>query len=139
MKKNKTTVTALSVADHLASLSNATQIADSQRLIELLSEQTGCTAKMWGGGMVGFGSYYYRYESGHEGEAPLIAFALRATATVLYVSGQLEQREALLAGLGKHKTEKNCIYIKKLSDIDFSILAQLTAAHIAYIQGLYQS
>jgi hypothetical protein len=137
MAKNKTTETILSVKDFINDIKDETKRKDSFSLIELIKKQTGLEPKMWGPGIVGFGSYHYKYDSGHEGDSPLVGFSPRASAISLYLSGQFEKREELLEKLGKHKTNKGCIYVKKLDDINIEILQKMIANHIRHIQELY--
>ncbi|WP_366889244.1 DUF1801 domain-containing protein [uncultured Aquimarina sp.] len=106
---------------------------DSHKLIELMSEWSGFAPKMWGPTIIGFGSYHYKYTSGHEGDAPLIAFSPRKAQFSLYVYSQTEKSKRLLEGFGKFKMGKACIYIKKLSDIEITILEELCIETIAYL------
>ena len=80
---------------------------------------------MWGPSIIGFGSYHYKYESGHEGDAPLIGFSPRSSAFSLYLSCDFKMKEDLLPKFGKYKMAKSCIYVKKLDDIDLSILTKM--------------
>ncbi len=137
MAKNKTTKTSISVNDFISALKDETKREDSFKLIELLKKQTGLEPKMWGPSIVGFGSYHYKYESGHEGDSPLVGFSPRAAAITLYLSGHFEKREEWLEKLGKHKTDKGCIYIKKLDEIHIEVLQKMIANHIKHIQKLY--
>ncbi len=137
MAKNKTTETALSVTDFIDGVKDETKRNDAFRLIELIRKQTQLEPKMWGSSIVGFGSYHYKYDSGHEGDSPIVGFSPRASAISLYLSGQFEKREELLQSLGKHKTGKGCIYIKKLDDIKLEILQKMIANHIQHIETLY--
>ena len=98
-----------------------------------MSEWTGFQAKMWGPSIIGFGSYHYKYASGHEGDAPLIGFSPRKAAFSLYVFSQIEENKHLLDELGKYKMAKSCIYIKMLSDINISTLEKLCISTIAYL------
>lgn len=125
MAKNKTFETAKCVATFIKALKDETKRSDSLRIIELMSDQTGFEPKMWGPSIIGFGSYHYKYESGREGDMPLVGFSPRAAAIVLYLSGNLEKREEMLQSLGKHKTGKGCVYIKKIEDIDISVLKKM--------------
>ncbi|MEI7727571.1 MAG: DUF1801 domain-containing protein, partial [Bacteroidota bacterium] len=104
MEKNKTTQTNISVTDFINKVKDATKRKDSFSLIELIKQQTELDPKMWGPSIVGFGSYHYKYDSGHEGDSPLVGFSPRAAAITLYLSGHFEKREELLEKLGKHKT-----------------------------------
>ena len=129
MAKNKTTETDISVTDFVNALKGETKRADSFRLIELIRNITKLEAKMWGKSIIGFGSYHYKYESGHEGDSPLVGFSPRAAALTLYIPA-FEIREPFLEKLGKHKTSKGCVYIAKLEDIDLAVLEQMIRKHI---------
>jgi len=114
MAENKTKPTRVSVAAFLKSKATGQQLKDGQELVRLFKEVTGKPAKMWGPGIVGFDTYHYVYESGREGDAPLIAFSPRKPETVLYLA-QSRGKELLTAKLGKFKSRGGCIYIKKLA------------------------
>lgn len=134
MSKTKTTYTESDVMDFVNSyVDNDQKKADSIRLIELMTEWSGFGPKMWGPTIIGFGNYHYKYESGHEGDAPIIGFSPRKAAFSLYVYSPTEKSEELLAGLGKFKISKACIYVKKLSDIDISTLRELCMESIKYV------
>jgi len=130
--KNKTTETEVSVTDFINSyVENDLKKSDSFQLVELMSEWSGFEPKMWGPTIIGFGSYKYKYPSGHQGSAPLIGFSPRKAEFSLYVYSPTEENERLLDSLGKFKMGKACIYIKKLSDIDISVLKQICEKTIA--------
>ncbi len=132
--KNKTTETAVKVIDFINSfVENDQKKADSLQLIELMTKWSGVEPKMWGPSIIGFGSYHYKYTSGHEGDAPLIAFSPRKAAFSLYVFSPTEENKHLLEVLGKYKISKACVYIKKLSDINTDILEKLCKTSIDYI------
>ena len=137
MAKNKTTETSTSVHEFLNTVKEEAKRKDSLRLIELIKKQTGIEPKMWGPSIVGFGSYYYKYDSGHEGDSLLVAFSPRASAITLYLSGHFEKREELLETLGKHKTDKGCIYMKSLDNINIGTLEKMIVNHIKHIKELY--
>ena len=139
MAKNKTTETSTSVHEFLNTVKEEAKRKDSLRLIELIKKQTGIEPKMWGPSIVGFGSYYYKYDSGHEGDSPLVAFSPRASAISLYLSGHFEKREELLETLGKHKTDKGCIYMKSLDNINIGTLEKMIVNHIKHIKELYSN
>lgn len=122
---NKTTENQDSVETYLDGISDAGKRSDCVALIALITEQTGLPAKMWGTSIVGFGTYHYRYESGREGDAPLVGFSARKNAISLYLGSTFEQREALLARFGKHKTGKGCVYINRLADVDLAVLGHM--------------
>lgn len=134
MAKNKTAETEVSVFDFINSfVENDQKKADSLRLIEIMSEWSGFQPKMWGPTIIGFGSYHYKYASGHEGDCPLIGFSPRKAAFSLYVFSPTPGNNHLLDGLGKFKISKACIYVKKLSDINIPVLEKLCKTSIAYI------
>lgn len=137
MAKNKTTETTGSVTDFLNTVPDETKRNDSFRLVEIMEEQSGYKAKMWGPSIVGFGSYHYKYASGHEGDAPLAGFSPRKGATTLYLMHDPTEKEKLLTNLGKHKTDGGCIYIKKLKDIDEEILRKMISTSISYLKEKY--
>jgi hypothetical protein len=100
--------------------------ADARTLSALMGEITGEPPAMWSSGIVGFGRYHYRYESGHEGDSALASFAPRKQATVVYLAGYFEGRDAeLIERLGPVKTGKGCVYIKRLDDVDRDALREL--------------
>lgn len=134
MAKTKTTYTEIDVKDFLDSyVDNEQKKTDSLQLIELMQEWSDSEPKMWGPSIIGFGNYHYKYASGHEGDAPVIGFSPRKAAFSLYVYSDTEKSKLLLPNLGKFKMSKACIYIKKLSDIDVSILQELCMESIQYI------
>jgi hypothetical protein len=140
MAKNKTTQTETKVEEFIqAFVEDQTKREDAFSLINIMQEQSGFEPKMWGPSIIGFGSYHYKYASGHQGDAPLVAFSPRKAAITLYLYTSAENREDFLAKLGKHKASKGCIYIKKLSDIDVEVLKRMILFSIDYIKKLYPS
>jgi hypothetical protein len=93
-----------------------------------MQKAAGEKPKMWGPSIIGFGSHHYVYDSGREGDMPLIAFSPRKAATVLY---GLSSSETVLPKLGKHTRGKGCIYIKKLADVDQKVLEAMAAKAVA--------
>ncbi len=134
MTKNKTTETEVDVFDFIESyVDNEQKKADSHKLIELMREWSGFQPKMWGSTIIGFGNYHYKYTSGHEGDAPLLGFSPRKTQFSLYIYSKTDKSDELLKDFGKFKMGKSCIYIKKLDDIDISILKKLCIETIKYL------
>src|SRR5690606_5794734 len=117
MAENKTKETTENVIDFINQVDDEQKRKDSFQLLKLMEKTSGHKAKMWGPSIIGFGSYHYKYESGHEGDAPLIGFSPRKSAISLYVFTGLEEHKHLLDDLGKFKMGKACIYAKKMSDI----------------------
>lgn len=137
MSAPKTRPTKVSVEKHVAAITNEEQRKDAQALVALMRRVTGQEPRMWGPTIVGFGSYHYRYPSGHEGDSPLAAFAMRGRELVVYIEADFEGRDALLARLGKHRTGKVCVYIRRLADIDLKILERLVTRSVAETKRRY--
>ena len=138
MAKQKTLPTEADVIHFIESFANSEQKKkDSFELLKLIKETTGFEPKMWGPSIIGFGSYHYKYASGHEGDAPIIGFSPRKTALSLYVYSPCSQNDELLKDLGKFKMGKACIYAKKLDDINSEVLKKLIKTTKAFIQEKY--
>lgn len=137
MAVNKTKATDVSVTEFIQNVDNEVKRNDSFQLVEIYKSITGFEAKMWGPTIIGFGTYHYKYASGHEGDMPIAAFSPRKDAIVFYISDEIENREQLLEKLGKHKKGKVCVYVKKLADIDLTILKELVIATIKDIAAKY--
>ena len=124
-----TKATAVSVAEFIAAVPDARRREEAAVVDAIHRRVTGVVPKMWGPSMVGYGSYHYRYASGHEGEAMRAGFSPRKSAMTVYLMGTYRVRqpeaEALFARLGKHKTGKACLYINKLADVDLDMLEAL--------------
>jgi hypothetical protein len=132
MPENKTTATTLSVGAFIDALTDAARRSDAKELVQLMQQISGEKPRLWGPSIVGFGSYHYRYDSGREGDMPLISFSPRKAATVLYSMLDHNEAKALLAKLGRHTTGKGCLYIKKLADVDRTILETLIKNAVAH-------
>lgn len=110
---------------------------DAYRLLDIFTETTGYPAKMWGPSIIGFGSYHYKYDSGHEGDAPLVGFSPRKAKISLYFATGDTERETLLQEFGKHTSGKACVYINKVADIDVDVLKALINQSVKFLQELY--
>jgi hypothetical protein len=128
---NKTRQTEVSVAAFIDAIADEARRADAKTLVKSMQSATGEKPKMWGPSIIGFGSYHYTYESGREGDMPLVGFSPRKAAIVLYGMRGSSDSEALLTRLGKHTTGKGCVYIKKLADVDQKVLKALVANSVA--------
>lgn len=137
MAEPKTRETDADVGAYIDGIENDTQRADARALAAMMAEITGEPPRMWGASMVGFGRYRYRYASGREGEWFRVGFAPRKRDLTLYIMAGFGDYEALLARLGKHKTGKSCLYIKRLSDVDPAALRALVEASVAWMAQKY--
>ncbi len=125
MAELKTKKTTASVAAFLDQISDEQRRKDCQRVLKIMKEATGEQPSMWGSSIVGFGTYKYRYASGHGGEWPIIGFSPRKNDLTLYIMQGFADYKELMAKLGKHKTGKSCLYIKKLDDVELPVLKKL--------------
>ncbi|WP_188204999.1 DUF1801 domain-containing protein [Desemzia incerta] len=125
-----------SVIDFIESVESEKKKADAYKLLDIFEEVTGFKAKMWGPSIIGFGSYHYKYASGHEGDAPLAGFSPRKAKISLYLAYESEEREKMLENFGKHTTGKACIYVNKLADIDTQVLKKLIEQSVETYQNL---
>jgi hypothetical protein len=136
--KNKTAYTETNVIEFInAFVDKEEKKQDCFRLIELMREWSGFEPKMWGPTIIGFGSYHYKYASGHEGDAPLIAFSPRKAEFSLYVVEPGHDYQKLLDELGKYKVGKACIYFKKLDGLNLEVLEKLSKETIKCLGEKY--
>ena len=136
--KNKTTKNEGDVKAFLEGLEDEKRKADSIMALELMRGITKEEPKMWGGGIVGFGDYHYKYESGREGDFFKVGFSPRKQNLTLYIMPGFERFEELMAQLGKYKTGKSCLYIKKIEDVDLDILKELVTESYGYMTKKYE-
>jgi Domain of unknown function (DU1801) len=122
MAQNKTTPNDQSVDQFLNTIADERKRQDSFTLLQLMQQVTGLEPKMWGGSIVGFGSYHYTYASGREGDTILVGFSPRKQSLTIYNMGGLDQTDDLLTRLGKHTLGGGCLYIKRLDEIDLPTL-----------------
>jgi hypothetical protein len=139
MAENKTKPTKTSVPAFIAAIMDQTRREDAKALVKLMQGAAGEKPKMWGPSIIGFGSYHYTYDSGREGDMPVIAFSPRKAAAVLYNMTGFKGSEALLAKLGRHTTGKGCLYIKKLADVDQKVLAAMAGKSVAAMRARHSS
>jgi hypothetical protein len=130
MAEAKTKPTKASVSGFLSKV-EASRRKDCQEILKMMEEATGEKPTMWGPSMVGFGSYHYRYASGHEGDCFVVGFSPRKDSLTLYITSEFEAYSELMAKLGKYRTGKSCLYIKKLDDIDRTVLRTLIKKAVA--------
>jgi len=135
MAENKTKPTKVSVSTFLDQLTDQTRRADARKLVRLMQDATAEKPKMWGPSIIGFGSCHFEYDSGREGDMPLIGFSPRKAATVLYLA--TGESNTLLAKLGKYTSGKSCLYIKKLTDVDQAVLEPLVGKSVAVMRARY--
>ncbi|WP_114953124.1 DUF1801 domain-containing protein [Sphingosinicella terrae] len=137
MAETKTKAHAASVDDFLAAVADPQKREDAGKIRAMMERLSGEPATMWGPSIVGFGRYHYRYDSGHEGDMCRTGFSPRAKEIVLYVTDGFPRHQALMDRLGKYRTGKSCLYIKRLSDVDESVLEALVAESLDHMREKY--
>lgn len=137
MAETRTKATEASVEECLGLIEDPERRADAHTIAGIMERVVGEPPKMWAASMVGFGSYHYKYPSGHEGDSMLAGFAVRRTEIVIYGIGEVEGREELLAKLGKHRVGKGCLYLKRLSNVDLGVLEELVRRSVAHLRAQY--
>lgn len=129
--------TGADVEEFLASVPDENRRDDARKVMAIMHEITGEPPAMWGPSIIGFGRYRYRYESGHEGEAPVAGLSPRKPHLVVYLIGDYAKKYAsTLARLGPHKLGKSCLYLKRLSDVDESVLRELIERSMRVSRGV---
>lgn len=137
MAENKTQPTGQSVESFINALEDQQKTADSYSLIELMKDVTGCEPKMWGPSIIGFDQYHYKYESGREGNFLKVGFSPRKRELSIYLMCSFDKNEELMKKLGKHRTGKSCLYVKKLKDIDMDVLKELVEESVKFVEEKY--
>jgi len=139
MAENKTKPTRLSVAAFVNGIENPDKRRDAKKVSAMMRKATGSRARMWGSNIVGFGEYHYKYESGREGDFMITGFSPRKQALTLYVVPGFKPFETLMKQLGKYKTGKSCLYIKRLSDVDEAVLEKVIVESVRLVRKKYKT
>jgi len=139
MAENKTKATKASVTEFIKAIDDRQMRADARKVAAMMRKATGKRAKMWGSSIVGYGTYHYRYASGREGEFMVTGFAPRKQALTVYIMPGFTPFGKLMAKLGKYKTGKSCLYIKRLADVDESILERLIDDSVEHMRKKYET
>ena len=132
MAELKTKKTEQSVEDFLNAIADEQTRQDCFAIVKLMQKATKAKPKMWGPAIVGFGDYHYKYESGRENDWFLVGFSPCKQNLSLYIMAGFERYDELMQKLGKHKTGKSCLYIKKLADVDQKVLKELIEQSVAH-------
>ena len=135
--KNKTTANDASVTAFLNAVKDDQKREDSFKILEMMERLSGYAPKMWGTSIVGFGEYHYKYESGREGDMCRIGFSPRAQNLTLYMITGYSKKGDELSRLGKHKLGKSCLYIKRLSDVDETVLEEMIVKDLKAMDEKY--
>ena len=139
MAELKTRPTRASVTAFMAAIEDRQMRADAKQVAAMMRRATGKRATMWGPGIVGYGRYHYRYASGREGEFMITGFAPRKQALTVYIMPGFGRFDKLMSKLGKYKTGKSCLYIRRLADIDEAVLERLIRESVEYMHKQYDT
>ncbi|WP_343519772.1 DUF1801 domain-containing protein [Sphingomonas sp.] len=137
MAEIKTKPTEISPAEFIEAVENPVRREDAKTVCAMMARITGEPPKMWGPSIIGFGSYHYKYGSGHEGDMCRLGFSPRKAQIVLYILTEDPGQSDQLARLGKHKNGKSCLYINKLADVDMAVLEEMTRDALAHMNAKY--
>jgi hypothetical protein len=137
MAEPKTQPTKASVAAYIAAIPDAETRRDCKTLVTMMKKATGAPPKMWGTAIVGFGTWRYTYSSGRTGDWPLAAFSPRKQNLVIYLTPGFDGMKEFLTGLGRCRTSKACLYVRRLADIDPVRLDRLIRATVEGLRQRY--
>ncbi len=137
MAELKTKKNEADVEKFLGAIPDEKKQRDCFVILKLMRQITGKDPKMWGSGIVGFGDYHYKYESGREGDWFLVGFSPRKQNISLYIMSGFDGQSDLMKKLGKYKTGKSCLYIKAYEDVDAEVLKELITRSIVHLKKRY--
>jgi hypothetical protein len=135
MAELKTKPTRASVAAFLSAIEDEDRRRDCKKVAAMMKRITGSAPQMWGPNIVGYGSYHFRYESGREGDWFVTGFSPRKRDLTLYIMSGFPRHDVLMKKLGKYKTGKSCLYIKRLDDVDLDVLEELIRRSMQHLAG----
>ena len=138
MAELKTKPNTASVEEFLNGISDEQKRKDAFAVLRLMKQITKVKPRMWGPSIVGFGEYHYKYESGREGDRFLTGFSPRKQNLTLYIMSGFSRYDVLMKKLGKYKTGKSCLYIRRLDDIDLAVLKELITLSVKYLATRYK-
>lgn len=139
MAENKTRATTAGVTEFVNSIDDRQMRSDARKVAAMMRRATGKRARMWGSSIVGYGTYHYRYASGREGDSMITGFSPRKHALTVYIMPGFGSFSKLMAKLGKYKTGKSCLYIKRLADVDENILERLIDGSVELMRKKYET
>ena len=139
MAENKTRPTRASVTAFMRAVDDPGMRADAKKVAAMMRRATGKRAMMWGPSIVGYGSYHYRYDSGRQGDFMITGFSPRKQALTIYIMPGFSHFEDLLSKLGKYRTGKSCLYIRRLADVDEAVLERLIRESVKYMRAHYEA
>ncbi len=139
MAENKTRPGKASVTAFIKAIEHPERRSEVRKVAAMMREATGSRAKMWGTSIIGFGRYHYKYDSGREGDFMITGLSPRKQALTVYIMPGFEHFGPLMKKLGKYKTGKSCLYIRRLSDVDEKVLNRLIVDSVKYMRKNYET
>ena len=139
MADNKTKPGKASVTAFINGIEDRDKRSDTKKVAAMMRTATGSRAKMWGASIIGFGSYHYRYDSGREGDFMITGLSPRKQALTVYIMPGFSHFEGHMKKLGKYKTGKSCLYIRRLADVDEKVLNRLIVDAVKYMRKNYET
>ena len=139
MADNRTLPSGASVTAFMAAIDDPRMRADAKKVAAMMRRATGKRARMWGPSIVGYGSYHYRYESGREGDFMITGFSPRRQALTIYIMPGFSRFAELMSKLGKYRTGKSCLYLRRLADVDEAVLERLINESVRYMRAHYET
>ena len=137
MAENKTKETTASVTSFLNAIDDQRMRIDARKIAAMMRRATGTRARMWGSSIVGYGKYHYKYASGREGDSALVGFSPRKQNLAVYIMPGFAPFSKFMNKLGKYKTGKSCLYVRKLDDVDHDVLEKLIAESVKVMRKRY--
>lgn len=137
--ENKTQITDVDPTAFIAAVEHEQRRADALVLLDWFAARTGCEPRMWGPGLIGYGRYHYKYETGREGDFLMTGFSPRKASLSIYVMPGYEDLSEPLSRLGKHKMGKACLYVNKLADVDMEVLGEIVDSGLATLRSRYET
>lgn len=139
MAENKTKPTKASVTAFIKAIEDPAKRADARKVAAMMRRATGKRARMWGPSIVGYGTYHYEYASGREGDFMITGFSPRKQALTVYILAGFSRYDSLMKKLGRYRTGKSCLYIKRLADVDENVLERLINESVKYMRKNYET
>jgi uncharacterized protein DUF1801 len=134
---NKTIANKSSVADFVRSIDDEQKRSDCKEIMKMMAAASGKRAKMWGANIIGYGQYHYKYESGREGDSMRVGLSPRTNNISIYIIPGFGKYQSLLEKLGKYKTGKSCLYIKRLDDVNIKVLQKIIEDSLRVMKARY--
>ena len=88
--------TDLSVEEIISKIKSNSKQDDAWKLLEIYKDIFKTNPQVWYPGIIGFGNFIYKTESGLEGDSPLLAFAPRQSNLTYILTGIFQKGKNIL-------------------------------------------